>query len=111
MLGKTRKTPGMRRVRRFASHLVDEAARGGRLVITDDSLRFRPSRCGRVTGGQILHIDLSDIALVDVPDVKPRRQLRVTRRDGTTEYFIVNRVDSVVQELQTLLANARISRS
>jgi hypothetical protein len=87
---------------------------GGRLVLEDDRLEFRPHGFDRALAGKGWSVPLARIRSVDK---KPRgmnpfngalrERLRVEAEDGSVELFVVSELDSVRDRIAGAVAGAR----
>lgn len=84
---------------------------GGRLYLTADRILFEPNHIDALTGGRSWQGRLTDIATVgtQAPTGEKfngglRTRLLIELRDGTTELFVVNGVDRVVELLRAAMA-------
>lgn len=84
---------------------------GGRLYLTGERLLFEPNHIDALTGGRSWNSALAD--MVEIGTQAPtgekfngglRTRLRIGLRDGTTELFVVNGVDRVVELLRGAVA-------
>jgi hypothetical protein len=101
---------------RWINHTQGRTARGGRLFVTDRRLVFQPHATERA----LSHATLVEIPWDQVADViiAPRgfgpgpftgglrRRLKITRLDGSAEFFVINRVGKVVDEIAQLRLSA-----
>ena len=83
---------------------------GGRLFLTNQRVLFEPNRVDSITGGQRWSVDLTEVHEVGVEKrgMNPvsgalRKRLRL-KCTGTTELFVVNHVDEVIDVLKTALS-------
>jgi len=86
-------------------------AAGGRLYLTSHRVLFRPHVVDAALAGEYWHAPLTSIA--EVGKQKPtlrgsmsgglRTRLRITVHDGTTELFVVNKLDRVLREIQSAI--------
>lgn len=96
-----------------ANHTQGKRAVGGKLFLTSRRLLFVPNRFEQETGGNIWEIPIQDIQSVgrDTPNFSImhifsgawRSRLSISTGLGQGEFFVVNRLDKVIAEL-----NARI---
>ncbi len=107
----------------LANHVQQNLARGGRLTITSEALCFRPTSIEQALGKVLSIVGMAetedmDILLKDVASVgkterelsrkgifagSTRERLRVVRKDGTEEVFVVNNLDKVIAYISELL--------
>lgn len=80
---------------------------GGRLYLTGERLLFEPTHIDALTGGRAWQAPLSAIATISTQAATGgvfsgglRTRLRIDLRDGSTELFVVNKVDEIVAVLQ-----------
>ncbi|HTE49654.1 MAG TPA: hypothetical protein VK698_02190 [Kofleriaceae bacterium] len=86
---------------------------GGRLIATDRTLLFRPTRLERKLGQRVWRAPLSSIRAVGK---KPptgglfngglRTRLRVVTQDDVEHLFVVNKLDALVTQLDALVRSA-----
>lgn len=93
----------------LANHSVDWRAVGGKLVITDRRLIFRPNRVDRRLGGEVWTVPLGHIADVGARQRTwhpfnggLRKRLRIVTTDGAEHLFVVNGLDGVIAKIQAL---------
>ena len=85
-------------------------AAGGRLYLTNRRVLFRPHAVDATLAGEYWHAPLTSIT--EVGKQKPtlrgtmnggiRTRLRITVDDGTAELFVVNKLDTVISEIQSV---------
>lgn len=83
---------------------------GGRLLVTDRRLVFRPGLLDSVTGGQTRSLQFSEIYEVTTELHRPapgslfhagwRQRLKVVTRGGATDYFTAARLEDLVERLR-----------
>lgn len=93
----------------LANHSVGWRAVGGKLVVTDRRLVFRPNRVDRELGGGLWSVPLGQIVEIGRrrPTFHPfngglRSRLRIVTADGAEHLFVVNRLDREIETLQAL---------
>lgn len=96
-----------------ANHTVDWRAVGGKLSLTTTHLRFEPNAVDRATAGKAWAVPLTDVREVGIADrslrgggpflAGLRRRLSVSLVDGTTELFLVNRVQERAEQIRAAL--------
>lgn len=84
-------------------------AAGGRLYLTNQRVLFRPHVVDATLAGEYWHTSLTSIT--EIGKQKPtlrgtmnggiRTRLRITVHDDTTELFVVNKLDTVISEIQS----------
>jgi hypothetical protein len=83
---------------------------GGRLVLTEADLEFRPNRLDAATGGKAWSTELAQIRSVDREkrgrnpfNGSLRGRLRVETVDGGVELFVVNGLEQVTDRIRRAL--------
>lgn len=86
---------------------------GGGLYLTGERLLFEPNHIDALIGGRSWYSALSDIAEIGTQAPTGgkfngglRARLRIELRDGTTELFVVNGLDRVVELLRSAAADS-----
>jgi hypothetical protein len=99
---------------RFANHIQDDRTCGGRLVVTDEALRFQPHLLDRMFRGLTVELPLAAISQIEVVahddgifDGSVQDHLCVMLSDGSSEFFLVNRVDEFAEQLRARLPSRR----
>lgn len=89
-------------------------ALGGTLYITEDEIRFEPRKLDELTGGDELRIPVEDIVGVGVEEkfgggIRDtlsggglRDRLRIERKDGREELFVVSEVTELADEIRAV---------
>lgn len=101
--------------RQWANHTQSRfRAAGGRLYLTNRRVLFRPHAVDAALAGEYWHAPLTSIT--EIGKQKPtlrgsmnggiRTRLRITVHDGTTELFVVNKLDRVIREIQSAIKSA-----
>lgn len=93
-----------------ANHTEGAIARGGRLWLTNQRLVFLPHGFDQALGADAVNLPLSEVAHArkEPAGCGPqawfsggaRARLRIDVVDGTTQLFVVNRLDSVVGQIE-----------
>ena len=80
--------------------------KGGRLLVTNQRVLFRPRAFDRLFGARDVSIPRSAVAEVNVAPRTHRlfngglrRRLAIRLRDGTEHFFVVNRVEALATSL------------
>jgi len=93
----------------LANHSRGGIAVGGKLVITNRRLVFRPGRVDRKLGAKVWSVPLAHITEIGKRkrtwnpfDGGLRTRLRIVTHDGAEHLFVVNGLDDVIATLQQL---------
>jgi hypothetical protein len=101
--------------RRWANRTQSRVrAAGGRLYLTNLRLLFCPHGVDAALAGEFWQTPLTEIAEVarQKKDLRAsmsgglRTRLRITVRDGSTELFVINKLDDVIAEIQSAVHSA-----
>ena len=84
--------------------------KGGRLIVTNDRILFRPRRFDRLFGARDLAVPRAAVAEIEVAprtrglfDGGLRRRLAIRMGDGTEHLFVVNRAAQLAADLRSEL--------
>jgi hypothetical protein len=98
-----------------ANHVTSRfRAVGGHLVVEERTLRFRPHGFDRALAAKDWSVGADDVTAIGVAPKRPtsnlfgaglRRQLYV-EAGGETQYFVVNKVERVAEEIRDALGIA-----
>lgn len=85
---------------------------GGKLIVTDQRIVFTPHHIDAATAGRTISLPLDQISSVGVQERGGsvlagglRRRLRLHTRAGTTELFVVNDRQHVIEVIERALAS------
>jgi hypothetical protein len=95
------------RLTRLAAMAQGRVTKGGRLVVTNQRVLFRPRALDKLFGARELSVPRSSVTGIDVAprsrslfDGGLRRRLVLGLHDGTEHRFVVNRVETLVTDLR-----------
>jgi hypothetical protein len=87
--------------------------KGGRLIVTNHRVLFRPRRFDRLFGARDLTVPRAAVAAIEIAprtrglfDGGLRRRLAIRLRDGTEHLFVVNRAAQLVTVLRSELVDS-----
>ena len=98
------------RISRLAAMAQGRTTKGGRLIVTNQRVLFRPRRFDRLFGAHDLTVSRAAVAAIEIAprtrgpfDGGLRRRLAIRLRDGTEHLFVVNRVFQLAASLRSEL--------
>lgn len=84
---------------------------GGKLFVTDRRLLFTPHLFDSMLGGETREIFPAEIAGVSAQNAGGdtsggglRKRLRIDLKNGVTELFVINKLDKIIDKLQSHIA-------
>jgi hypothetical protein len=98
-------------LKRRANHAEGRTARGGRLFATNKRIVFRPHLIERalsraktvvIPWSEVEEITVAPRAVASAAAGALRERLEVKRRDGSSEFFVVNNVNELLRELREI---------